>query len=170
MPNNSEYKTNNYFRVAILAIISTTVFLVTCIFGEGLGGSLGSNPMCYKYLGCTEGFMGYDALEHFLFGLASVWTLIWLFQRFPQHSLFQEKSWKNVLIVIALIMMVSVFWEFLEWFIDIYRANFLHQTLIDWKLNINLLNQPSNTDTMGDLLAALIGSTIALFITKPKEN
>lgn len=151
---------------AILATIFTTVFLVICIFGEGLGGSLGSNPSCYTFLGCTEGFMGYDALEHFLFGLAAVFLLIWLFQRYPKYSLLHTERWKNVLTIIALIMFVSVLWEFLECAHDAFRSEILHEALVNWKMHINLLNQPTNIDTMGDLLSALAGSIVALFFIK----
>ena len=78
MIESLEIKKNKFSRKAIFASVSTTIFLAACILGEGLGGSLGSNPMCYKYLGCTTGFGGYDAIEHFLFGIAAVFILFWI--------------------------------------------------------------------------------------------
>ena len=148
---------------AVYASVSSLIFLATCILGEGLGGSLGSNPMCYKYLGCTTGFAGYDAVEHFLFGIAAVFILIWFFEKFSKYSLlFAERS-KSILMIVALIMFVSGLWEFFEFSFDVVRVDILHQALINWKLHINLLSQPTNTDTMGDLFFAFTGSTISSF-------
>jgi hypothetical protein len=166
MSENFESKNKISSHLPVWAMIATFVFLVVCIFGEGLGGSLGSNPSCYKYLGCTDGFGGYDAIEHFLFGIAAVWILISTFQKFPKYSLFQTEHWKNVLTIIALVVLISVAWEFLECAHDAFRVDILHQTLVNWKLHLNLLNQPTNLDTMGDLFFASLGSTIALFFTK----
>src|ERR1035437_7948527 len=114
MFENLQYKNDAYSRSTILAIVTTTIFLLVCIFGEGIGGSLASNPSCYKYLGCTSGFFGYDAIEHFLFGIAAVAVLVWIFKKFPQYSLLHTKRWKNILTVIALVMLISVLWEFVE--------------------------------------------------------
>jgi len=150
----------------ILAIISTAVFLIICIMGEGIGGSLASNPSCLKYLGCTNGFFGYDAIEHLFFGIAGTFVLIWLFQKFPKYSILKEKRWKNILIIVSLIALMSVLWELLECAHDVFRVDILHQTLVNWRLHINLLDQPTNLDTMGDLTFDLIGSVIVLFFTK----
>ena len=166
MFENFELKKNTYSHSFILATIATTVFILVCIFGEGISGSFGSNPSCYKYLGCTEGFFGYDAVEHFLFGIAAIWILVWIFQKFPQHSILNNKRWKNVLILLALVAFISVAWEFLEASHDAFRVDILHQTLVNWRLHINTLDQPTNLDTMGDLFFSLFGSMVALFFTK----
>ena len=166
MIESQDVQKNTYSRNYVLAIITTTIFLILCILGEGLGGSLGSNPMCYKYLGCTEGFFGYDAIEHLFFGISAVWIISWIFQKYPKYSLLHGKRWKNVLTIIALIMLVSVAWEFFECAMDSFKVDILHQTLVDWKLHINLLNQPTNIDTMGDLTFSLLGSTASLLFIK----
>lgn len=161
-----KYKNYTFFLVSILAVFTTTVFLITCIFGEGLGGSLGLNQSCLKYLGCSIGFFGYDALEHFLFGVSATFIIIWIFKTFPQHSFFSTKKWKNILTIIVLVMFISVIWEFIEFFHDIFRFDIFDKFLINQKLNINLLDQPNNIDTMGDLFFSLCGSVIPLFFIK----
>jgi hypothetical protein len=159
-------KNNLCSKEAVWAIIATSIFLLVCIFGEGMGGSFGSNPSCYKYLGCTTGFFGYDAIEHFLFGIAAVGILVWFFMKFPKYSLLHTERWKNILTVVALIILVSVIWEFIECAHDYFRIEVLHQLLINFRLHINSLDQPTNLDTMGDLFFSLFGSLTGLFFTK----
>ncbi len=165
----SDFKTNIHSHITILAIITSAIFLVTTILGEGIGGSLAANPSCYPYLGCTSGFFGYDAIEHLLFGIAGTFVLVWLFKKFPHYSLLNTIRWKNILMFIALIVLISVLWEFLECAHDVFRISILHQPLTNVKLHLNLLDQPSNLDTMGDLFFGLFGSVIAFFFL-PKHT
>jgi hypothetical protein len=150
---------------AILAVMTTTIFLLVCIFGEGLGGSLGSNPTCFKYLGCTTGFLGYDAIEHFLFGIAAIFLLLWCFEKFPKYSMLHTERWKNVLTIIALIIFTSVLWELAECAHDAFRIDVLGQTLVNWKLHLNLMDQPTNLDTIGDLTFTFLGSAVTLLFS-----
>ena len=166
MFNNFKYKNTTYSLMAVLSIITAIIFLVACLFGEGLGGSLGLNQTCLKYLGCSVGFFGYDAIEHFLFGISAAFILVWFFQKFPKYSLLNTKHWKNVLTIVVLIVFISVIWEFIEFIHDIFRSDFLNQILLNQKLHINLLDQPNNTDTMGDLFFSLCGSLLSLFFMK----
>jgi len=156
-------KNNKFSRNAIMAIASIVIFLIACTFGEGLGGSLGYNQTCFKYLGCTTGFLGYDALEHFLFGIATIFTLVWFFKRFPDYSVLNSKRWKNVLILIALVALIAVLWELSECAYDFFRGNVLNLSLFDLKTHVNLLAQPNNLDTMGDFTSGLIGAITATF-------
>jgi len=166
MIENSESKKKTSSSAAIIAIVATTIYLIANIIGEGIGGSLAANPSCLKYFGCTAGFFGFDAVEHFLFGVAGTFVLIFIFQKFPKYSILSDKRWKNILIIIALIALISVLWELLEFAHDIIRIDILHQALVNWRLNINLLDQPSNFDTMGDLTFGLLGSVITLIFAK----
>jgi len=168
MVKNFETKNRIYTREAILATISAIVFLVACYFGEGLGGSWGSNIACPKYLGCTSGFFGYDAIEHFLFGIAGVFLFVWLCKKFQQFSFLQDKRWKNFLLLVAMVTFLSVLWEFGECARDAFRLNILHEPLRNIRLQINLLDQPTNIDTMGDLFFGMLGSIVALFFYKVK--
>ena len=163
---NSESPKSAHPYAAIWATVFTSIFIIVCIFGEGWGGSFGANGACSPYMGCTAGFFGYDAIEHFLFGISAIWILIWVFQKFPQYSVLGEKRWKNILILIALVVLISVFWEFLECAHDYFRLEVLHQPLLNLKLHINYLDQPTNLDTMGDLTFGLVGAVVALFFTK----
>ncbi len=155
-------------RAALWATGVTVVWLIACIFGEGLGGSLGANDKCYPYLGCTSGFFGYDAIEHFLFGVAAVLVLVWFFRAYPRFSLFSDIRWKDVLTLVALIALVSVFWELFECAHDLFRVDVLHQSLFNLQLHINQLDQPSNLDTMGDLSFAILGSFLSATFTVKK--
>lgn len=146
---------------AVLAASATAVFLLACVFGEGLGGSWGSNTACSPIFGCTSGFFGFDAVEHFLFGVAAAWILVWIFKARPRFSLLHGTRWKNVLTVVAIVALVSVGWEHLEMLHDLFRTDILHQSLVNFRLHINLLDQPTNLDTLGDLFFAIVGSFIA---------
>lgn len=156
---------STFSKSAILASILSAIFLVTCMFGEGLSGSWGSNNSCLPYVGCSDGFFGYDAIEHFLFGVAIIWVLIWIFERFPKLSLKQPVRWKNVFTLISTVALISVFWEFGECAHDYFRLDVLHQPLLNLKLHINHLDQPSNLDTMGDFAFALFGAFISVLFT-----
>jgi len=161
-----KFKKEGYSHITILAIISTLVFFIAFIFGEGWGGNLGLNQSCLPYLGCSSGFFGYDAVEHFISGMMVIYIISLFFKKLPKYSLLGDKRWKNIIIFLSMIAFVGVMWEFIECAHDIFRSNVLHQVLINRKLNINLLDQPNNIDTMGDLFFSLCGSMIALFSIK----
>lgn len=148
-----------------LAFYSTIVWAVITAYGELFGGA--PNSGCYPYLGCSSGFYGYDALEHFLFGFATIWIIIWLFKKFPHYSLMHDKFWKSAIILIAIVTLIEVIWEIGESFRDAYLLNIAHVQLVNLKLQINYLAQPSNLDTMGDIAFNLLGSILALLSTKP---
>ena len=166
MFKNFKFKKNNYSHIGILAIISTTIFFIAFIFGEGIGSNLGLNQSCSPYLGCASGFFGFDAVEHFIAAVAEVFVLLWIFKKFPKYSLLNDKRWKNILMFIALVALIGVLWEFVECAHDLFRSNILHEVLVNRRLHINLLDQPNNIDTMGDLFFGLLGAIVALFLTK----
>ena len=95
-----------------------------------------------------------------------IYIISLFFKKLPKYSLLGDKRWKNIIIFLSMIAFVGVMWEFIECAHDIFRSNVLHQVLINRKLNINLLDQPNNIDTMGDLFFSLCGSMIALFSIK----
>lgn len=149
-----------HLRARNMALAGTVVWSLVTAYGEFFNGA--PNSACYPYLGCDEGFFGYDALEHFLFGLGAVWVLAWLCEKFPAISILHTAQWKNVLVLVALVALLAVLWEAGEWFRDAYLLDIAHQPLLNLRLHINFLAQPSNFDTMGDLSFALFGSIIAL--------
>lgn len=149
-----------YSRTAICTSISLAVWFAVMAYGELLNGA--PNSGCYPYLGCDSGFFGYDALEHFLFGFAAAWSIVWLCQKFPRHSILHIEFWKSALMVIALVTLIEIIWEIGECFRDAYLLDIVHQQLFNFRLHINYLAQPSNFDTMGDITFNLLGSLLAL--------
>jgi hypothetical protein len=155
-----------YSRASIFALSSTIVWLAVTSYGELFDGA--PNSGCYPYLGCDSGFFGYDALEHFLFGFAAVWIIVWLCQKFPRYSILNEEFWKSVLILVALVTFIEVIWEIGECFRDAYLLDIVHEQLLNFRLHINYLAQPSNFDTMGDITFNLLGSLLAVPFMSPK--
>ena len=122
-----------------------------------------SNEMCYYYLGCNVGFFGYDAIVHLVGGILIVLSLLWLMRRFPSLDILHDNDFsKNFLIVLALVALIGVGWEIMEFSFDHWRMVVLNENLI----NPNTLAQPSNGDTMGDLVFGLFGGTITMLIMR----
>jgi hypothetical protein len=136
------------------------IWIAVTIYGEFMNGA--PNSACYPFLGCDSGFFGYDALEHFLFGVTAVWAIIWLWRRFPRISLGHARFWKSALTILSLVMLVAVLWEMGECFRDAYLLDIAHQSLVNFRLHINYLAQPSNFDTMGDLTFTMLGALISI--------
>lgn len=148
-------------RVRSIAFTTTLLWSAVMLYGEFFGGA--PNSACYPYLGCDSGFFGYDAIEHLLFGLAMVWILVWLFQKFPQYSLLDTKFFKSGIILVICVTFIAVIWEMGELVRDAYLLDVMQQQLINFRLHINYLAQPSNFDTMGDLSFNLLGSILSIF-------
>ena len=162
-------KSNKDKGLAIFILVITVIFLIMAYLGTH-GPVLTSNFACYKYLGCNIGFFGYDALQHFASGIMLTSVIIWIMRNFPSLSLFQNKFWKNFLILVALSALIAFIWEFGEFSFDQFRMKILHENLI----SENRLDQPTNNDTMGDMTFAVVATiltTIALksFIEKNDE-
>ena len=136
------------------------VWLVLTILGEFVTG-WATNSFCYTYLGCNDGFFGYDAMEHLLFGFALLLAILWLGEVFPALSLVHGKRTKTILTLIAYVALAAVVWEMYECAWDQYRITILHETLFSFKLHIDALSQSSNLDTMGDISFSLFGALTA---------
>ena len=153
----------------IVAVTSVTIVLGLSLLGN-YGPSLMTNDKCFSWLGCNIGFFGYDALIHFISGTMDVALIIWLMTKFPSFSLFHNRFWKNLLTVVALVALIAVLWEILEFSHDYFRMNILHENLT----TPNTLDQPSNTDTMGDMTLSLLSATttaslLGSFMKKKEE-
>jgi len=144
---------------------TSVLWIATVAFGEFVytAGNAGS---CSKYVGCLTGFTGFDAFEHLVFGIAATLFIIWFSERFTRYSVLPEKIWKKVLVIIALVALLSVAWEIVECIHDAVRLDILHQPLRNIRLQINLLDQPTNLDTMGDLIASFVGSLVGVFVSQ----
>ncbi|MBX4209197.1 hypothetical protein KW799_00655 [Candidatus Parcubacteria bacterium] len=126
--------------------------------------SLGSKPFgwmrnaaCLPHLGCNTGFFGYDALTHFVGGVALAIGLAWIIRRYPRLHIFHREFLKNVFVILAVAALIGVLWELLEYGFDYVRIVFFHMNLA----SPNQMAQAGNSDTMGDLFFGLLGSFIA---------
>ena len=161
----SAIKNKINIQTAFLAKFIIILWLISCILGHFFGW--GANNLCYKYLGCNSGFFGYDTIEYFLFGVALIFILVCIFKKFPQYSMLNNiKNWKNILILITLVVFITLIWEFLKFFYDFFMTYILHQQLFNFRLHINYLAQPSNLNLMGNLAFSLLGSIFTLFFIK----
>lgn len=151
-------------RLKIILLLSFLFFWIFLIVSGEIIYNFTSNGICSKYLGCITGFLGYDAFEHFFFGAIVALAIIWLGGRFPKYYILHSERWKKVLIVIAITAFICILWEILECVHDVLRVNILHEPLYNISLQINLLNQPTNFDTMGDLSFGLTGSIIGFLL------
>ncbi len=146
-------------RHGVIAVCSTIIYTAVTMYGEFFNGA--PNSACFKYLGCDESFFGYDALEHFLFGFVAVWIIVWLCEKYPEYSILDAVTWKSVLSLMSLVALIAIGWEIGECFRDAFLLDILHTPLVNLRLHINFLSQPSNFDTMGDLSLSLLGSLLA---------
>ena len=131
-------------------------------FGLGDIWGMMRNSQCFKYFGCNAGFFGFDALVHFLAGILFIMFVLWLFHAYPKLNLLHSNFWKTTVTLLAIVALLGVTWEFMEFSADHIRIDILHENLI----HPNRLAQPSNGDTMGDLTFALLGAALSISILK----
>jgi predicted membrane protein len=157
------------FRVSRMGALSiefafiSAVWLFLTLVGEFVFTWAG-NATCSKYLGCVEGFAGYDAFEHLFFGVAGALAILWFCERYPAYSILPKQRWKAFIIVVSLIALAAICWEIFEYIQDTVELDIFHIHLVDWRLHIDNLEQASNSDTMGDLTFALFGSIAGLLL------
>ena len=144
------------FGPLLLAGIATSLLLE--FMGEVYPDWI-ANPLCFRYLGCNAGFLGYDALIHFCSGIAETLTLFWAAANFSKFDMFRSASLaQSVVYMLGIIGLISIGWELIEFSYDGIRMVFFHINL----LVPNTLSQPSNADTVGDLVCGLVGALFTL--------
>jgi cation transport ATPase len=149
--------------------LGSLVIIFAIIFSFGVAGGhiwhWMSNEVCYRYIGCNVGFFGYDAIVHLFGGVLIVLTLLWLMRRYPSLNVLRNDNFsENFLILLAIVALVGIGWEIMEFSFDHWRTVILNENL----LNPNTMAQPSNSDTMGDLVFGLFGGALTIFFTKNK--
>jgi hypothetical protein len=166
----SEFKRFFTSGYGLFVGVSILVYIAADLAGEFIG-HLGGNYECLPVFGCTTGFFGFDAFEHFLSGFVFVLILALVFKRYPNISPLSglDKKWKQALVLICVVALIAVVWEFIECAHDVFRLVVLHEPLYNVRLHIDLLDQPSNLDTMGDLAFNVLGSVIAAFFAKYED-
>ena len=152
-------------RFCIFLCISIVVWLAISIPGEFFTG-WATNSYCYQYLGCNEGFFGYDAVEHLLFGFSLLLAFLFLGDRYEGISLITTSRAKSIVTLLAYVALAAVIWEMFECGWDQYRVVILHETLFSFRLHIDALSQSSNLDTMGDISSTLLGAFAACGIAE----
>lgn len=137
-----------------LPIVTTGLFILGVIGGTWLIGS----GICYSLLGCNSGIGGYDALLHFLAGIMEVALLVRL-----GYGISSDSIPKNIITLVSVSSLISILWEILELAHDhvLVGRSIAHLFTL---LRPYTFAQPSNIDTMGDLIATLIASTAAALI------
>ncbi len=150
----------SYRQVIIVTIVTLVIYILADLLGEFMAG-WGYNAECIRFIGCTNGFFGFDAIEHFLSGFVILLCVLIFFNRYPRFSLLTGTWWKDALILVASVNLISVAWELVECAHDVFRVAVLHEPLINLKLNIDLLDQPTNLDTMGDMAFNVLGSILS---------
>ncbi len=128
------------------------LFSLMTVGSEPLGFM--KNSTCLPYMGCDAGFFGYDALTHFVCGIVVAVGLAWLAGRHPRAKIFGPSRLKNFLTILAVAALVGMLWEVFEFGFDHFRSIVLHMNLY----HPNQAAQPSNSDTVGDMLFGLLGS------------
>lgn len=166
---------SSYKLISRVMWVTLVIYVLADLLGEFLTSTgWGFNTTCIKFIGCTEGFFGFDAIEHFLSGFVIMLCLLVFFRKYPKYSPLTGVVWKDLLILIMAVNMISFLWELVECAHDVFRLVILHERLYSVRLNIDLLDQPSNLDTMGDMTFNLVGSVVsAAFVAlrlKKKTN
>lgn len=126
------------------------------ILGDVFG--MMNNKNCFDSLGCNAGFFGFDALVHFLAGFLFIAGVLWYFHKRPKKALLSDSLGKNIFILLAIVALLGVGWEIFEFSADTVRTVGLHMNL----QNPNHLAQPSDADTMGDLIFEQLGALVSI--------
>jgi len=152
----------NSSRYGMLAGLSALLFLCVDVPGQW-GPDLQDNALCFRYLGCNAGFGGYDALCHFLFGIAFALGIYWFCRRWPRYSILHEQYWKGALVTLALVGLFAAVWECLEFTFDILAVIDLHHPLTHLQ-ELQFLAQPTNADTVGDMFYGMLGAICGIIV------
>jgi hypothetical protein len=150
--------------------LSVGLFILLEYVGGNLihidGVKMMANGLCYRYLGCNNGFFGYDAVVHFSSGIMDAALILWLMHKFGRLDVFRhdEKNVyiKNITILIGLLLIIGFGWEMIELMYDGFRVNILHMQL----LVPNRLAQPTDADTMGDIFFGVCGGVLGGFLSR----
>lgn len=85
----------------------------------------------------------FDSFMHFFGGFSIAYTSILFLKFFEERKmLIIKKGFVFVLVVVSLVVLVAVFWEFYEFLLQIF---------------FNTVTQPSVKDTITDLLMGFLG-------------
>ena len=92
---------------------------------------------------------------HFESGILEALFFLWLLTAHPSRTLLNGTPVQKALQLLSLVALLSTLWETVEFSYDAFRMIGLHLNLLS---PINILVQPSNADTMGDLVFSMAGA------------
>ena len=151
MPRNyTDSKLNLIVTLSFIAFVSVQISFIW----------FGDNSFCFRYFGCNAGFFGYDAFFHLFGGVLFASFFVWLARKYQSFNLFQNNAWKNFIILLAIVALLGIGWEFIEFGHDHVLNRFKNLYAIKI-LHLEKLVQPTNSDTVGDLFFDLAGAAIA---------
>jgi len=137
------------------AVVLVIVWVVLGSLGIW-GPHLMANGVCYRLLGCNSGFFGYDVVVHFVSGIMDATLIVWLMRKYPSANMLHGRFWKDFLVIVSIVALIAVSWEFCELCHDQFRMKVLHENLTV----PNRLDQPTNDDTMGDMTFSIFGAAV----------
>ncbi|MFA6253824.1 MAG: hypothetical protein WC640_01005 [Candidatus Paceibacterota bacterium] len=140
-------------RLGIVFAVLLPVYIFLMLSGD-IWSHFMSNDLCYRYLGCNSDFFGYDGLVHFLSGVIIALAVVLTERRYLERTININKQWLRALMIMGIAALIGIVWEILEFSYDHFKMDFLHFNLI----HPNILAQPNNTDTVGDLTLGLLGA------------
>ncbi len=108
--------------------------------------------------GFYSAYPSFDKLLHFAGGLAMAWLALALLQ----DDIVHLPAWKQVLIVVSVAAFIGVVWEFAE-----YVSGFTKESI---PLLYRYFRGGDLADTLGDLLADIIGGSVFAFWALYKEH
>ena len=130
------------------------VFFVLHVLGY-YGPKFMDNSKCFQYLGCNMGFFGYDALTHFISSVMISSFVVWLMKKKIQINILHDSFFRNLVVIITIMMFITFSWEFAEYSRDQFRIKVLHENIT----HPNCRDQASDSDTMGDMTFSILGAT-----------
>ena len=107
--------------LGFFSLLFSIIFIVASL-GGGRMLKLMNGNICYTYLGCNSGFLGYDALMHGIAGFALVLVIVWLAKTSIHFNIFRNSFATNLFILLALIGFVGAWWEIYEYFYEHRRG------------------------------------------------
>lgn len=163
----------HYFRLntrldVLLAVLVITflVFSMPELFPSNDPSSFNliNNSRCFPVVGCNAGFFGYDAITHMAGGILWATLFVWLMLRYKRMHILHTTFGKSFFVIISTITLIHVGWEFYEFGLDK-----IDTLLLGRPLHFDEIAQPSNTDTMGDLIFGLLGAMCGVFLMRLVE-
>ena len=152
------YTVDNIFMMnssLVIIIVPLLIYIIDKIIGHKIPQTIKFIYLLFFFfsagLGAIANFYNivpyYDKFVHSLMGILISWLFVFLYDRYKKHQKYDLKICAVSLICFT--STVAVFWEICEFTFDML---------------FNKHVQRGNTDTMTDMMVAILGCLIVLFI------